>query len=66
MKRFVPSAYSEDQRCQIVFHTEAIGGNSEEIACTSGSCHGDLMHGRGALALAYAKMMQTGIHMPSD
>ena len=30
-------------------HTGAIGGNSEEIARTSG---GDLMHGRGALALA--------------
>ena len=55
------SGYSEDHRCQIVFHTEAIGGNSEEIARTSGSCHGDSTHGRGALALAYAKMMQTPI-----
>ena len=44
-----------------MFHTEAIGSNSEEIARTSGSCHGDLTHGRGALALAYAKMMQTPI-----
>ena len=44
-----------------MFHTEAIGSNSEEIARTSGSCHGDLTHGRGALALAYAKMMQTAI-----
>ena len=62
MKRFVPvPTYSEDQRCQIVFHTETIAGNSEKIACTSGSCHGDLTHGRGALALAYAKMIQTAI-----
>ena len=45
-----------------MFHTEAIGGNSEEIARTSGSCHGDLTHGRGALALAYAKMMQIAIY----
>ena len=44
-----------------MFHTEAIGSHSEEIACTSGSCHGDLTHGRGALALSYAKMMQTPI-----
>ena len=44
-----------------MFHTEAIGGNSEEIARTSGSCHGDLTHGRGALGLAYAKMMQIAI-----
>ena len=44
-----------------MFHTEAIGGNSEEIVRTSGSCHGDLTHGRGALALAYAKMMQIAI-----
>ena len=56
-EKICSSAYSEDQRCQIVFHTEAIGGNSEEIARTSGSCHGDLTHGHGALALAYAKMM---------
>ena len=46
-----------------MFHTEAIGGNSEEIARTSGSCHGDLTHGRGALGLAYAKMMQIAIYM---
>ena len=45
-----------------MFHTEAIGGNSKEIAHTSGSCHGDLTHGRGALALGYAKMMQTAAH----
>ena len=44
-----------------MFHTEVIGGNSKEIARTSGYCHGDLTHGRGALALAYAKMMQTAI-----
>ena len=54
-EKICSSAYSEDRRCQIVFHTEAIGSNSEEIARTSGSCHGDLTHGRGALALAYAK-----------
>ena len=44
-----------------MFHAEAIGGNSEEIARTSGSCHGELTHGRGALGLAYAKMMQIAI-----
>ena len=62
LKRFVPVPTSEDQqRCQIVFHTEAIGSNSEEIARTSGSCHGDPTYEHGALALAYAKMMQTPI-----
>ena len=60
-EKICSSAYSEDQRCQIVFHTEAISSNSEEIARTSGSCQGDSTHGRGALALAYAKMMQTPI-----
>ena len=50
-------AYSEDQHCQ------AIGNNIEEIAGTSGSCHGDLTHGRSALALTYAKMMQTAVHV---
>ena len=33
---------------RFVLHTEAIG---EEIAGTLGSCHGDLMHGRGVALL---------------
>ena len=52
-EKICSSAYSEDQRCQILFYSEAIGGNGEEIARTSGSCHEDLTHGRSALALAY-------------
>ena len=44
-RKKICSMYSEDQRCQIVFHTEAIGGNSEEIARTPGSCYEDLTHG---------------------
>ena len=45
----------------VCVHTEAIDDNSEEIAGTSGSCHGDLMHERGTVALVYAKLMQTTI-----
>ena len=32
------------------------------VELPNNSCHGDLTHGRGALALTYAKMMHTAIH----
>ena len=62
VKRFVPVPTVRTNVAKLCSTLKLLAvANSGEIARTSGSCHGDLTHGRSALALAYAKMMQTAI-----